>query len=156
MRVGIRPGAVALWRPWKAALAHAAFYYWFGIADRYAIFLYGHYGAGPFDATTLSPVPDDWVGSLWRSVVFYRIANWFVARLAGAFYCRYIVPEWWRVWLFFLLPLAVALPWLMTTINRPTMLLSVALTTTAIALGIFALAPGRLVLDSSEASYSGI
>jgi len=42
----------------KPALLHAVpislfvlglFYYWFDVADRYAIFLYGHLGATPFD-----------------------------------------------------------------------------------------------------------
>ncbi|MFN3763755.1 MAG: hypothetical protein ACK4WK_11230, partial [Anaerolineae bacterium] len=46
-------------------------------------------------------------------------------------------------------PLTIALPWLMTTLNRPTMPLPIALTTTAIALGSLPLAliPGRLAAE---------
>ena len=36
-------------------------YYWFAVADRYAIFLYGHLGATPFDEVTSSRY---WMGGL--------------------------------------------------------------------------------------------
>lgn len=48
---------------WKAALLHAVpiclfilglFYHWFAVADRYAVFLYEHLGATPFDDVTSS------------------------------------------------------------------------------------------------------
>lgn len=55
---------------WRAAL-HATpvavlvlglFYHWFAVADRYAVFLYDHLGATPFDAITssrlLAPLAD--------------------------------------------------------------------------------------------------
>ncbi|MDW8069663.1 MAG: hypothetical protein RML46_12215, partial [Anaerolineae bacterium] len=143
---------------WKTALAHAVllslleiglFYYWFGVANRHVIFLYEHYGAGPFDGPTLSRYRMAGLVASGAVLVFYGIANWFVARLAGVFYRRYTVPEWWRVWLLCLPPLAIALPWLMTTLNWPPMPLSIALTTTAIALGSLplALAPGRLAAE---------
>lgn len=143
---------------WKAPLAHAIsvslfeiglFYYWFGIADRYAIFLYGHYGAGPFDGPTLSRYRMTGLVASGAVLVLYGTANWFAARLAGVFYRRHIVPEWWRVWVLCIPPLGVALPLIMTTVNWPTMPLSVALASTAVALGSLplALVPGRLAAE---------
>ena len=37
-----------------AAVVGALIVYWFGVADRYAVFLYDHLGAGPFDGVTTS------------------------------------------------------------------------------------------------------
>lgn len=146
------------WRRWKPALVHAIlvslfeiglFYYWFGVADRYAVFLYGHYGTGPFDGPTLSRYRMTGLVASGAVLVLYGMANWFASRLAGVFYRRYIVPEWWRVWILCLLPLGIVLPVIMMTVNRPTMPLPVALTSTAVALGSLPLAliPGRLAAE---------
>jgi len=153
--------ALSLWQRWKVALAHtvlisffeiALFYYWFGIADRYCIFLYYHYGAGPFDSPTLSRYRMTGLVASGAVLVIYVVANWFAARLAGMFYSRYTVPEWWKVWLLCVPPLGIALPLIMTTLNWPTLPLSIALTSTAFALGSLPLAliPGRLAAEDVE------
>ncbi len=52
------------------------FYYGFGVADRYAVFLYDHLGAGPFHGRTVNRY---WMSGLVASgaeLVLYAIANW--------------------------------------------------------------------------------
>ncbi len=147
-----------LWHRWKTAWAHAVlislfeiglFYYWFGVADRYAVFLYGHYGAGPFAAATLSRYLMTGLVASGAVLVVYGIANWFAAHLARAFYRRYTVPEWWKVWVCCLPFLIPVLPLMLTTLNQPTLPLPLALLITVIAVGSFPLAlmPGRLAAE---------
>lgn len=146
------------WRQWKPALIHAVlislfeiglFYYWFGVANRYAVFLYGHYGAEPFDNPTLSRYQMTGLVASGAVLVLYGMANWFIANLAEVIYRRYIVPEWWRVWMLCVPPLGIALPLIMMTVNWPTLPLPVALASTAVALGSLplALVPGRLAVE---------
>ncbi|HMN30885.1 MAG TPA: hypothetical protein PKE45_22210 [Caldilineaceae bacterium] len=127
-------------------LVLAIFYYWFAQADRYAIFLYGHNGATPFDNATSSRY---WMAGLVAGGMIltgYTTANWFLGRLAALRFHTYAPPRWWRVWLLCAPPLTAGLLSIAMCCNRPTLpltnaLLSVGATLVALA---FALLPGKL------------
>lgn len=139
---------------WKPALLHAApislsilglFYYWFAVADRYAIFLYGHRARGipeatPFDEMTSSRY---WMAGLVACgavMVVYAVVNWLLGRFVGG----YRPPVWRRVWALCAPPLAVGILGITTTLNRPTLPLpNGAACAAATLIGLaFALAPG--------------
>ncbi len=95
----------------------ALYYYWFAVADRYAIFLYNHLGATPFDAITASRY---WMAGLVASgavMVLYTAAILALSRLFRAFRA----PHWWRVWLYCAPPLAIGIPLITLTQNAPTL-----------------------------------
>ncbi len=104
---------------WRPALLHAApiclfvlgiFYYWYAVADRYAIFLYNHMGATPFDSFTRGRY---WMTGLVAAgavLVLYTAVNWFVARIHGVWYRGYSPPAWWQVWLLCAVPLGAGIP----------------------------------------------
>lgn len=123
----------------------ALFYYWFGIADRYAIFLYHHpiHGpSGPFDEVTVGRY---WMSGLVASgivMVLYVAANLVLARL----WRDYRAPAWWRVWLGCALPLGIGIPLITMNVNSPTMPAAIALAIVIVMLGGLALAlmPGAL------------
>ena len=122
------------------------FYYWFAIADRYAVFLYGHLGATPFDQVTSSRY---WMAGLVASgalLVIYTAVNWLLGRLAILRHQTCRPPAWWRVWLVCVAPLTVGIPLITTTFNWPTLPPSLALAcTVATLLGLaLALWPGSL------------
>jgi hypothetical protein len=87
----------------------ALFYYWFGIADRYGIFLYGHLAATPFDEATSSRY---WMAGLVVGgiiLVVYTIVNWLLGRLALIRYQCYSPPSWPHVWLLCATPLTAGI-----------------------------------------------
>lgn len=126
------------------------FYYWFGVADRYAIFLYGHTATGipltePFDALTSTRY---WMAGLLGAgiiLVFYTAVNWVGGRLAARRGASFGTPPWWWVWALCALPLAVGIPAITMTVNAPTLPLSLAAACAAAALAGLAVAlmPGR-------------
>lgn len=126
------------------------FYYWFGVADRYAIFLYGHTATGipltePFDALTSTRY---WMAGLLAAgitLVFYTAVNWVGGRLAARRGASFGTPPWWWVWALCALPLAVGIPAITMTVNAPTLPLSLAAACAAAALAGLAVAlmPGR-------------
>jgi hypothetical protein len=74
------------------------FFYWFVVANRYTVFLYGHAGAAPFDATTTSRY---WMAGLVAAgavLVGEVLVNWYAGRIFGLFKRLYRVPDWRRVW----------------------------------------------------------
>jgi hypothetical protein len=93
---------------WKPALWYAMpislfilglFYYWFAVADRYAIFLYGHLNATPFDEPTTSRY---WMAGLVACgvvMIAYIMANWLLGRCAAWQRRTYSAPAWVQVWL---------------------------------------------------------
>lgn len=98
------------------------FAYWFGIADRYAIFLYGHSAPGlsiaePFDDVTASRY---WMAGLVATgfvLVWLPLALWSAGRLM-------LIdrpPVWWRAWSLSALPLALGIPAITLTVNTPTL-----------------------------------
>jgi hypothetical protein len=126
------------------------FTYWFGIADRYAVFLYGHTTtnippAQPFDAITSSRY---WMAGLVAAgavMVLYTAANWLhglICRRRGR-PCHTAV--WWQVWLPSAIVLAIGIPAITMSVNSPTLPASLALACAAAAvLGLaLALLPGR-------------
>jgi hypothetical protein len=138
---------------WKPALSHAVpislfilglFYYWFAVADRYAIFLYGHLGATPFDDVTSSRY---WMSGLIASgatMVLYTIANWSLGRVAALRHRDYCPPAWQHVWLICATPLVIGIPVITMTVNWPTLPFPNAIAcvvATLIGLGL-ALPPG--------------
>jgi len=120
---------VALWRR-GPALLHAIpvsvfvlglFYYWFAVADRYMIFLYGHLGATPFDDVTSSRY---WMSGLVASgalMVVYTTANWLLGRVAALRHRDYRPPPWWHVWVLCVTPLVIGMPVITMTLNWPTL-----------------------------------
>ncbi len=120
----------------------ALIYKWFAVDDRYAIFLYNHMNAQPFDEVT--------VGRYWMTgfiagaivMLLYIAANFLCARVVK----NYRAPEWWRVWLWCAAPVAVGVWFITTTQNSPTMPPAIAaaiVLTTWVGLAL-ALMPGAL------------
>lgn len=113
---------------WKPAIVHAVlislfvlglFYYWFAVADRYTVFLYGHLGALPFDEMTSSRY---WMAGLVASgavLVVYSALNGVLGRVWAA--RGYSPPAWWRVWVLCVAPLVAGILVITTTFNQPTL-----------------------------------
>ena len=127
-----------------SVLILTAFYTWFGVSDRYAVFLYGHYGAGPFDAITVSRYWMSGVVACGLVMIGYVVANWLCGRLAAVWQRRYSAPRWWQVWLICALPLGIGIPLITMSCNQPTLPLFLALLCALVALAAlaFALLPG--------------
>ena len=118
----------------------ALFAYWFSVADRYAIFLYGHLGATPFDAITSSRY---WMAGLVACglvLILYTMANWIAGRMAARGGKSYRPPAWQQVWMLCLVPLAIGIPAITLTANTPTLSLSLAAACTLATLAGLALA----------------
>lgn len=97
------------------------FYYWFAIADRYAVFLYEHLGATPFDHVTSSRY---WMAGLVASgmvMIAYAGVNWLLGRAAALRRQEYRPPAWWRVWALCAAPLSIGIPAITMTVNQPTL-----------------------------------
>jgi len=138
---------------WKLAFSHAVlvvplilglFYYWFAVADRYVIFLYGHLGATPFDEVTSSRY---WMSGLVASgavMVLYTTANWLLGQVLALQHLDYRPPAWWSVWILCMMPLGIGIPMISMTLNSPTLPPSNAMACLVVTLvGLaFALAPG--------------
>jgi len=65
-----------------SAVVVGLFYRWFAVADRYAIFLYGHLGATPFDHVTRGRY---WMAGLVATgivMVGYGLVNWALGRVS--------------------------------------------------------------------------
>jgi hypothetical protein len=144
-------------RDWRAALFSAIpvsllilllFYYWFGIADRYSIFLYYH-DMGPVvpDTSPFSPVTSSryWMAGLVASgaiLVLYGAANWLLGRLVA----DYQPPAWWLIWMLSIVPLMIGIPAITMAVNDPKLPLVNALQATlSILVGLaLALLPGEM------------
>jgi hypothetical protein len=116
---------------WQAAVYHAlpilalilaAMGYWFGIADRYIIFLY-HHNMGPgFDTSPFGWVTASryWMAGLVADgmiMVLYTGVCWLLGRLLPG----YRPPSWWRVWVICAGPLLVVLLLITMMVNQPTL-----------------------------------
>ena len=126
------------------------FYYWYGIANRYTIFLYGHTAVGipdsqPFDEMT--------TGRYWMSglvgtgavMVIRTAAHWLWGRLAVRRSRPFAPSTWWKVWLLVAMPVGVGIPAITMTVNAPTLppsLAAACVMATLLGLAI-ALLPGR-------------
>ena len=126
------------------------FYYWFAVADRYTVFLYGHTASGlsvaqPFDEATSSRY---WMAGLVAAgivLVLYVAASWLRGVIAGRRKATPACATWWRVWLLSAVPIALGIPVITMTMNSPTLPLGLALAClTAALLGLaVALLPGE-------------
>ena len=132
-------------RAWLYALAVMLFvlflfYHWFAVADRYAIFLYGHLTATPFDSTTRSRY---WMAGLVAAGMLfgvYVLLHWLVALVTVRHPLRLAPPRWWQVWSLCALPTAAGIVYITTQFNWPTLPVSLALTCAVITLAGLALA----------------
>jgi hypothetical protein len=96
----------------------ALFYKWFALDDRYAVFLYEHLGATPFDAVTTSRYLMAGLVACGAVMFLYLTLNFALARLVA----NYRAPVWTRVWATSALPLGIGIIWITTTQNAPTLL----------------------------------
>jgi uncharacterized membrane protein YhaH (DUF805 family) len=128
------------------------FYYWFALADRYVIFLYDH-GMPPLfpDTSPFSRITSSryWMAGLVASgfvMILYTAVNLIWGRLNQKTW----PPGWWQVWLLSALPLAILLPLITMSVNRPVLPLANALAVTLVTLLGLALAftPGRLAVQA--------
>jgi hypothetical protein len=120
---------------WKSALAVAlpislfvlgVFYYWFAVANRYVVFLYGHVATGiprtePFDEITCSRY---WMAGLVVSgavLLIYTGLNWILGRIGARRQHDYAPPPWWQVWALCAIALGVGIPLITMTVNSPTL-----------------------------------
>jgi len=127
----------------------ALFYKWFALDDRYAVFLYEHLGAMPFDAVTTSRYLMAGLVACGAAMFLYLVLNFALARLVA----NYRAPAWTRVWVASALPLGSGIVWITTTQNAPTLPLSLALACALVTLvGLaFALMPGALAAENPRA-----
>lgn len=126
------------------------FYYWYAVADRYVIFLYGHTTVGitnaqPFDEVTSSRY---WMAGLVASgavMVLYIAANGLWGRVAAWLKRPFVPAEWWRVWTLCAAPLSGGIPAITMTVNWPTLPAALALQGVVATLAGLAVAllPGR-------------
>ncbi len=129
------------------------FSFWYALADRYAVFLYGHVAspgdpqAQPFDEMTASRY---WVCGLVACgavLVLYAAANWVLAQEAHRRRKRFVPSAWWRVWVLSAIPLGIGIPAITMCVSAPTLPLGLAMAcvvATWAGLAI-ALLPGRVV-----------
>lgn len=158
-------------RSWSWAALHAApvsalvlalMAYWFGVADRYTVFLYYH-AMPPFfpDTAPFSPITS---GRYWMTgfvasgavLVLYTLALFAIGRLRSG----YRPPAWARVWLLCMGVLAPGILLLTMTANTPVLPLVNAMhvaaaTVVALALALWpgevaASAPRRLLAIAVE------
>ena len=136
-------------------LAHAApitlfilalFYKWFALDDRYAVFLYGHLNATPFDEITTSRYAMAGLVACGAVMLLYIAANFSLVLIVRG----YRVPACSRVWLLCALPLAIGIVLITTTQNAPTLPLNLALGCAIAALAglMFALIPGAVAAQN--------
>lgn len=146
---------------WRSSLVEAVlvsafvlglFYYWYGLADRYVIFLYGHVAGGvsttpaePFDATTSSRY---WMAGLVAAgavMALSVVAHWLLGRLASWRGRCFTPPGWRRVWALVAAPIGIGVPAITMTLNAPTLpsVLAAACVATTLSGLAIALAAGE-------------
>ncbi len=121
------------------------FFYWFAIADRYAIFLYNHLRAIPFDQVTRSRYWMTGLVAAGEAMLLYTLVNWAIGRITACRGRDYHPPHWWRVWLLCAPVLATGIIAITMTVNAPALPLPDALASASAALAGLALAlmPGE-------------
>ncbi len=126
------------------------FYTWFGVLDRYLIFLYFHDMGPGFDTTPFGRVTASryWMSGLVASgavMLLYIAANLVLGRVVHMFRA----PEWWRVWVLCAVPLSIAIPAIVMTVNDPVLpLANAAQVTLATLMGLaLAMMLGRVAAE---------
>lgn len=143
--MGTRRGARGAWRraliPATALVVGigALFVYWFGVANRYVVFLYEHLGAGPFDRVTTSRY---WMAGLVAGGMVVSVLAPLQALLGRLVPGGrpYQAPDPLRVWALCAPPLALIIVGVTTTMNAPTLTLGQAVGCAAATLAGLALA----------------
>lgn len=122
----------------------ALFYFWFAVADRYAVFLYGHVAvrlapAAPFDDVTTSRY---WMAGLVAAGVVATTGVMVFLLLGLSSRRRHVIAtlSWWRLSLLCVLPIGIGVPAITMTFNTPTLPWPLALACGASALAGTALA----------------
>jgi hypothetical protein len=126
------------------------FYYWYGLANRYIVFLYGHTAAGipqaqPFDEMTSSRY---WMSGLVAAgavMALYTATNWLRGRVAAWRKKRFVPSTWWQVWVLGAIPISIGIPAITMTMNSPTLppaLAAACAAATLLGLAV-ALLPGK-------------
>lgn len=134
------------------------FTYWFGIADRYAVFLYGHTAVGmpntePFDEATSSRY---WMAGLVAAgavMILYSLVYWLLGQFGRLYDKRFVPSVWWRVWLLCAGPIAIGVPVITMTMNSPTLparLAAACVVATLLGLAV-ALLPGKWAAEQPVA-----
>jgi hypothetical protein len=138
-----------LWAALICAGVLALFYDWFAVADRYAIFLYGHTTVGisnaqPFDDLTSSRYWMSGLVACGAVAVLYSAAQWLFGRVAVLRKRAPRAPVWWQVWVWCAPALSAGILIITMTQNAPVLPLPLALACVAATLaGLgFALLPG--------------
>jgi hypothetical protein len=73
--------------------------YWYGVADRYAVFLYEHYDATPLDATTRGRYFMAGFVAAGLCLLPYLLALWLRGQIARRRQIRYMPSPWQQIWL---------------------------------------------------------
>jgi hypothetical protein len=118
-----------------AGLVIVLLYRWFGVRDRYEIFLYYHrmgagFDAAPFGWVTVSRY---WMAELVAAGAVL-VAQGILRVTARRVVRGYHAPPWRRLWLTSAVPLAIAIPWIVMTVNEPALPLANAAQVTAATL----------------------
>lgn len=149
-RLGAGAGRLTGFKGWRTELLFAGpivalvvvlFYIWFAVLDRYLIFLYYHVMGPGFDTS-----PFGWVtvSRYWMSglvaggavMLPYIAVNFMLGRVVKI----YRAPVWWRLWMLCAIPLLIAIPAIVMTVNDPVLPLRNAAQVTAVTLTGLALA----------------
>jgi len=150
LRLDAEPSDFTDLRAWKTSLIFAVpivafviymFYTWFAVRNRYLIFLYFHDMGPGFDTTPFGwvTVSRYWMSGLVASgavMVPYTAINLVLGRVVKTFRA----PEWWRLWILCAIPLVIAIPAIVMTVNDPVLPLANAAQVTAVTLIGLALA----------------
>jgi hypothetical protein len=110
-----------------SAVMTAVYYYWFAVADRNYLFLYKHYGWGPFHPMTTGRY---WMTGLVLSsfiTLLYTIINLFNCQNAMVDDINYSRSSWKHVWLLCMPVVIVVIPLIVMNVNSPVMPLSIAI-----------------------------
>jgi hypothetical protein len=130
------------------------FYYWYGVANRYIVFLYGHTAAGipqaqPFDGMTSSRY---WMSGLVAAgavMALYTAANWLLGQVAAWRKEHFGPSTWWQVWVLVAIPISIGIPAITMTVNSPTLppaLAAACVVATLLGLAV-ALLPGKWAVE---------
>lgn len=126
------------------------FYYWYGLADRCIVFLYGHTVVGiaqaqPFDEMTSSRY---WMSGLVAAgavMALNTATNWLRGQVTAWCKKHFVPSTWWQVWVLAAIPISIGIPAITMTVNSPTLppaLAAACVVATLLGLAV-ALLPGK-------------
>ncbi len=108
-------------------LITAVYYYWFAIADRDYLFLYGHFGWGPFHSITAGRY---WMTGLVLSsfiALFYTLFNLLLRLIFLVMKKNYSLPSWKHIWLISQPAIVAGVPLIIMNVSYPVMPFSITL-----------------------------